>query len=1041
MNLFTLTGEILLRGTDEARQELGGVSSKGEEAESRLSKAFKKIGGVVAAAFAVDKIKDFGVSIVNAASEVGAEMSAFEQIMGDYSDNAQAKLNEVADSTGVVSTRLTPYMTSLTAKFKGLGNDIDTSTDLAQRGLFLASDAAAFWDKSLDDSMSALNSFINGSYEGGEAIGLFANDTQLAQFAIKQGVVESTKDWSALDEATKQATRLEYAEAMMKQSGATGQAAKESGQYANVQANLAETWRQFKAEIGEPLLQNVVIPAMNALQGVVGTLSDKWKQLNKWVSDNKDTIDKWVDALIIAGTMIGAYVLAVGTMSILTKLKTWITSVATAQKLLNLVMSLNPIGLVVMAIAGLVVAFVTLWNKSEAFRNFWKGLWAKIWKEVEPVVKDIKTIFTQLWTGIKAVWNAVSPYFKQLWNGILKNAKAFIAPIASTFKLAWSNIKVVWNVVVAYFKTIWNNIKAVFSVVASVLTGDFRGAWNGIKSIWSNTASFFRTVWNGIKQIFSNVGTWFKDIFNDAKNAIKRVFVDFPSEMGDIGKNLVKGLWNGISDMTSWIVDKVKGFGGTVLNGIKNFFGIHSPSTVFAEIAKFLMEGFGIGIEDNADMAVDAVEGTGEEVTSGFQGIMDRLQNWFSSNPILRRIGEAFGFEFADAVESTEETVEDVGTELGETTAAAIEEGTSENLTTKPVETWAEKVLRLTASTAEGQRVALKNELDQLNALYEEGVEAGEDLNSSYMVMLSQQIAETETKLKAFETTEKTLAQKIKDFFTGTFQEVAKNIEGLTSKVMGYVTGITGAMADLQNQRLENEISAKEKELSEEEDRKKKSLEMLEEEKEQGLITKEEYSKRQKAIDEDYKDFEAKNRAERQAIEKRQFEAKKKNDIANIWINMATATMRAFAENIWPVALGITAALGVQAGLQTATIESQQYTPAFAKGGIVDDATYGLVGEDGREAIIPLERNTEWVGGLAKAISPAVAASSQSGNEEVRGLREEIVGLRRMLSEYLTQLLAKDTDVVINGESLAYAIAPSIDNSLGNINRLRARGI
>lgn len=1016
MNLFTLTGEILLRGTDEARQELGGVSSKGEEAESRLTKAFKKIGGVVAAAFAVDKIKDFGVSIVNAASEVGAEMSAFEQIMGDYSDNAQAKLNEVADSTGVVSTRLTPYMTSLTAKFKGLGNDIDTSTDLAQRGLFLASDAAAFWDKSLDDSMSALNSFINGSYEGGEAIGLFANDTQLAQFAIKQGVVESTKDWSALDEATKQATRLEYAEAMMKQSGATGQAAKESGQYANVQANLAETWRQFKAEIGEPLLQNVVIPAMNALQGVVGTLSDKWKQLNKWVSDNKDTIDKWVDVLIIAGTVIGAYVLVAGTMSILKTVATWIKGVATAQKLLNLIMATNPIALVVAVLAGLVVAFIKAYNESETFRNKVNKVATAVknaWNATVNWFKGLPETFKKIWTDVK---NWTEKKWKEIKTNVTNTVTGFVNGLKTKFNTLKTNISNIWNSIKTGASRKWNSIKSSVTNIVSNLV-------SGVKTKFDNFKSSVSTIWDNIK--------------NGIINAIK----ELPNKMKTAGKDIVEGLWNGINDATSWVVDKVKGFGSKVLGGIKDFFGIHSPSTVFAEIAKFLMEGFGIGIEDNADMTVDAVEGTGKEVTSGFQGIMDRLQNWFSSNPILRRIGEAFGFEFADAVESTEETVEDVGTELGETTAAAIEEGTSENLTTKPVETWAEKVLRLTASTAEGQRVALKNELDQLNALYEEGVEAGEDLNSSYMVMLSQQIAETETKLKAFETNEKTLAQKIKEFFTGTFQEVAKNIEGLTSKVMGYVTGITGAMADLQNQRLENEISAKEKELSEEEDRKKKSLEMLEEEKEQGLITKEEYTRRQKAIDEDYKDFEAKNRAERQAIEKRQFEAKKKNDIANIWINMATATMRAFAENIWPVALGITAALGVQAGLQTATIESQQYTPAFAKGGIVDDATYGLVGEDGREAIVPLERNTEWVGGLAKAISPAVAASSQSGNEEVRGLREEIVGLRRMLSEYLTQLLAKDTDVVINGESLAYAIAPSIDNSLGNINRLRARGI
>ena len=126
----------------------------------------------------------------------------------------------------MVSTRLTPYMTSMTAKFKGLGFDIDQATTLASDGLLLASDASAFWDKSLEDSMSALNSFINGSYEGGEAIGLFANDTQLASYAVKEGIVKEAKEWANLEEAKKQATRLEFAKNMFDASGATGQASK-----------------------------------------------------------------------------------------------------------------------------------------------------------------------------------------------------------------------------------------------------------------------------------------------------------------------------------------------------------------------------------------------------------------------------------------------------------------------------------------------------------------------------------------------------------------------------------------------------------------------------------------------------------------------------------------------------------------------------------------------------------------------------------------------------------------------------------------------
>jgi phage-related protein len=60
--------------------------------------------------------------------------------------------------------------------------------------------------------------------------------------------------------------------------------------------------------------------------------------------------------------------------------------------------------------------------------------------------------------------------------------------------------------------------------------------------------------------------------------------------------------------MTSWIIGKLKGFGDSVLSGIKSFFGIASPSRVFRdEVGKMLAVGMAEGIEDNADQPLDAM--------------------------------------------------------------------------------------------------------------------------------------------------------------------------------------------------------------------------------------------------------------------------------------------------------------------------------------------------------------------------------------------------------------------------------------------------
>ena len=85
-------------------------------------------------------------------------------------------------------------------------------------------------------------------------------------------------------------------------------------------------------------------------------------------------------------------------------------------------------------------------------------------------------------------------------------------------------------------------------------------------------------------------------------------FTNYYSNLGEVGKNLIQGLWNGILDAGAWLRDKISGFFGGVVDSIRNFFGIHSPSTLFRdEIGKNLALGVGEGFgatmrEVSADM-------------------------------------------------------------------------------------------------------------------------------------------------------------------------------------------------------------------------------------------------------------------------------------------------------------------------------------------------------------------------------------------------------------------------------------------------------
>jgi phage-related protein len=80
------------------------------------------------------------------------------------------------------------------------------------------------------------------------------------------------------------------------------------------------------------------------------------------------------------------------------------------------------------------------------------------------------------------------------------------------------------------------------------------------------------------------------------------------SQLAEVGGNLVKGLWQGIQSLASWLWNKVSGWISSIWDGICDFFGIHSPSDEMAWIGEMLVKGLSGSIEDNGDEAVKAAE-------------------------------------------------------------------------------------------------------------------------------------------------------------------------------------------------------------------------------------------------------------------------------------------------------------------------------------------------------------------------------------------------------------------------------------------------
>lgn len=201
-------------------------------------------------------------------------------------------------------------------------------------------------------------------------------------------------------------------------------------------------------------------------------------------------------------------------------------AMAVAQGALNAVMSANPIGLVVTAIGLLVTAFVLLWNKSEAFRNFWIGLWDKI-KEV---------------VGIAVNW------VKENWKLII----GFILnPIGTAIAMLYQKNEAFRE----WVDSVIAKIKATFAKIVEVGKNIITGLWNGI---------------NNAKDWLINKITSF---CSNALGAIKKFFgIKSPSTVmrDQVGKFVALGFAVGIDRNSKAVISSAKAMGEKTIEAVKS---------------------------------------------------------------------------------------------------------------------------------------------------------------------------------------------------------------------------------------------------------------------------------------------------------------------------------------------------------------------------------------------------------------------------------------------------------------------------------------
>ena len=147
-----------------------------------------------------------------------------------------------------------------------------------------------------------------------------------------------------------------------------------------------------------------------------------------------------------------------------------------------------------------------------------------------------------------------------------------------------------------------------------------------VKEIWDFFVGFGAYLYDWIHVTIPEKLEETKDNIAEFISNIIGKFITMKDDIFNVGQNLVEGLWNGIGDKFDWITNKIQEFTGGILDSIKDFFGIHSPSKLFeTDIGYNLVYGLANGITKKTSTAVKSMTNLAKATVSPFKDLQTNI--------------------------------------------------------------------------------------------------------------------------------------------------------------------------------------------------------------------------------------------------------------------------------------------------------------------------------------------------------------------------------------------------------------------------------
>lgn len=623
----------------QIKKELGGEVEPAAE-ETGVSAGQKLFGAIrkIAAAAGIGKaIKDSIVAGADLEQSIGGTETLFKESADQVIANAKRAYQTAGMSANDYMELTTGFSASL---LSSLGNDTAKAADVADMAMTDMSDNANKMGTNMEDIKNAYQGFAKQNYTMLDNLKLGYGGTQNE---MKRLLEDARKITGVKYDIDNLADVYQAIHVIQGELDITGTTAKEAAStisgslnamkaaYQNVMGNLAlgedigpslnalkETAVTFvrdnllpaavnvvsalptalvslAAQLAAPMLHAGVQAVLSLAAGLTSAIPELLHEAAKGLEGIINAIITGVPALINAGMLL-LNGLAQGLLEAVPELLAALPGIVdnlTTTLAAFLPQFISAVNLLVM---GVVQALPTAIQQIVAVLPTLIDSLINVLLTLMPEIVDaglalLSALVTDLPEIISAVAAAIPEIVDAIVNAILSSIPLLIDAGIQLLTMLVGNLPAIINGIVSALPTIIN------SIVNAVL--------GSIPLLIRSGIQLFVALVSNLPAIISGVVAAVPQIID----AIVGGFAGGFDAMANIGLNLIKGIWSGISDAAAWLKNKIAGFFGGVVDSIKDFFGIHSPSRLMAGIGKNMALGIGVGWEDTfPDIAGDITD-------------------------------------------------------------------------------------------------------------------------------------------------------------------------------------------------------------------------------------------------------------------------------------------------------------------------------------------------------------------------------------------------------------------------------------------------